>query len=445
MSSFDDPGDSSSFDGNDTTNHKPWPHVLPSQQAQVEKKFFEDGATIHFDRLPQMQSWASLLGVGSPFQTISILRDVMSHATGTHRRLTAVEVQALSEHTAKRVRQFAWTQPVSIAGAIAATVITRKTFKFPFYQPKMTRFDPYMFPTKYMPFLKGARAAAVWHIVRFVTFQPLVWIPTALFFTSTSSSSFKAHVMRDPRLSTMVNDISKNHPDPREVARQQERRRLGIPDPARRNTPPQAEGDATQFPSAEQASQPQNSFPQEYGSETISEASTPSVDTYTPPRQSSWVRSAPPQAPFSKPQRNNFPDASSQNAADDLDLFDADDASPVSASSRKADTSQAQSSSGGSAWDRVRQQSRPEVRKWQQGDSSGQEKGWAQLRQDKTPNTRDATPKTESFAYTKEEVERETRDYEKEQAQKEFDAMLEAERSGQPGGAGSASGWRRSK
>ncbi|OTA61574.1 hypothetical protein K449DRAFT_64689 [Hypoxylon sp. EC38] len=428
---FDPPFDDSSPFDQPVSNHPPWPYVDRFQQAQIEKRFFEEGATIHFERLPTLQFWAPLFLIRDSLRVAFITSKVVGSSKLSGRRLTAEEIDATSEAAAISCRYFSWIQPTSVAVTSAITLSTRRTFSFPFYRPKPGKFNPFVFPMKRVPILTGIRAVYAWHAFRFLCYYPPVLIGSILFFSSVSETSYDARLFRDPRLKGMMADIRRN-------ARLRQQRNVpqspgaGVPHPSKEtpSVPP--------FPRDQYPSQSESQGTEDYGRDTYTSqsengfaepATSPSRSTTVTPR-SSWSRNSQSQAPPSKPQDVRHPESDWRNPDYDSDLFDDDDASPVSAASRRAEAQQARQAQSGSAWDRIRRQSQSGNTQWAQGDSSGQERGWRQLRQDKTQNPREAQPKTESFAYTKQEEDKENRTYEKEQAQKEFDALLEAERRG---------------
>jgi hypothetical protein len=400
----------------------------------MERKFLTEGATINFDSIPKLQFWAPWFGVTDVFRVMSVLRRVSSHSNGAMRPLTGAEASAISEHTARSVRYFAWAQPVSLGIAIAAAMRGRKTFRFPFYQPKGKKFDPHHFPSKTMAILKGPRVPFTWHIVRTAAYFPFVWIPTAVFFSSIADTSFQAHVLRDSRLTGLIEDVRRNAKNVSNMMEQEARRRRGVqnsPEATRPQTSQQT-GDSVyrdptpqDYGSSDYAAQPSNTYD---GSSAATEASQST--------QPNWPQSAYAQPTPRQVQERTRKGFGSRQEKEDSDLFDADDdASPVAPSARSTDGGQG--SSSGSAWDRLRQQARSGGAQWEKGDSSGQEQGWAQLRQDKTRNPKEATPKVDEFSYSKDDEERETRNYERDQAQKEFDALVEAERRGEGGNASS--------
>ncbi|KAI1074806.1 hypothetical protein F5B20DRAFT_427380 [Whalleya microplaca] len=440
---FGRPIDDPSSDDRSPTVHVQWPYMDPVAQGRIERKFFEEGATIHFDKIPQLQFWAPFLFFRDIARVLFVTKRVVHHAVGAKRPLTATEVDATSEHAAASIRYLAYAQPVSLALAAVLTWRGSATFRFPFYQPKMRWFHPFYFPNKMRPFIQGPAAVRVWHVARFITYCPLTWFGCFFFFSSMSETTFHARVLRDPRLTALLQDLNRNNKALGELERREQRRRMGLPEQPGARVPQQNRGIA-QYPSGQDTSEvnsqaSQDNLPPAWQPDDRQPADTlerPGIEREAPSApQSSWARRAPPQTPPSTPPGARDSDPWSRNADDDSDLFDDDDdASPVSRSARRAETRRS-----GSTWERLRQQAQPGVAQWEQGDSSSQGRGWAQIRQDKAQNTKEASQKTESFAYSKQDEEREQRNYEKDKAQKEFDALLDSERRG--GGDG---GWSRS-
>ncbi|KAI1151346.1 hypothetical protein F4825DRAFT_451578 [Nemania diffusa] len=395
-------GDDDKYSG--LTHNQPWPQIDPSLQDTFERKYCEDGATIHFDKIPKLPFWASWLGISERLRAVVVLSKVANYSTGTKRPLTAPEVDAVSEHAARFIYLFSWSQPVWLGCSIAASWAGRRAFRFPFYRPKMIRFDPYAFPFKDAPLLIGTSAATSWHALRFAAYGCVSWLPTAMVFGSISETSFQTHVVRDPRLAQSVQEMNRG--------RQSQMRRVL----SAKNPQPTGHGSYQDSPT-----------PQNYGNADDATQSNRSSESSSATTQ---VRSTSTQPAPRRMQENVPPSARSRYDDDDLDLFDNDDASPVAPSARSSGPGQGPPSSPGSSWERLRQQAKSSASDWERGDSSGQEHGWGQLRQDKTRNPTDSTPKTDSYSYSSDDEKREGRNYEKEQAQKEFDALLEAERRG---------------
>ncbi|KAI0467513.1 hypothetical protein F4859DRAFT_234526 [Xylaria cf. heliscus] len=406
-------------DSDGPTHNKPWPRADVFMQGRFERKYLADGHTIDFDRLPTLQFWASWFGMPDFFPMFRVLQSVVTYSNAAKRPLTGIEAGAIAEHSVHSSRILAWVQPLScvVVGAVAFS--GRRTFKFPFYQPK--RFDPFYFPSRRTPFLKGASAVAFWHVLRVAAYAPVVWIPTAITFSSIADKSFMAHMARDPRIAPLIEEGRRN-----QVAEQQPRRRAGVPNPARTGSTQNTQQPGNEAYQGDQPSSP------EYGSPDY--APKPSITFGRPSSATESPQTAYPSSPRNTstrpaPYRTQESASSSRREDDASGLFDDDndDASPVAPSARRREVP---SSSSGSSWDRIREQAKSGSPDWERGDSSGQERGWAQLRQDKSQNPKDSNPKTDSYSYSTDDEERERRNYEKEQAQKEFDALLEAERRG---------------
>lgn len=418
-------------DANTPTHNRPWPKAGPLFQARFEREYLVEGQTINFDSLPKMQSWASWLLVSDALYTSSILNRVSVHATLAQRPLTGLEANAIGEHVVHSLRTIAWAQPLAIGIAVAVTVNGRRTFKFPLFRPKKM-FDPCYFPTRKVPLLKGPKAVGVWHAARLCAYLPLVWVPTGFVFTSIATTSFIAHSWADPRLGSLFADIRQ--------AQGITTRRHGMEkQPGRQTSVSNAPGSASQSPQPEDNSA--------YGDAPTSRAYG-STEYPIQPNGALGRSNMPPEAP--RTTRPNWARSTSTQSTghgrnddpDFLDDDDDDDASPIASSARKTEAGKGPSGSSSSSWDRIRRQAKSGDPNWEAGDSSGQERGWAQLRQDKTRNPKDSNPRTDSYTYSSGDEERERRNYEKEQAQKEFDALLEAERHGDDS-SGKGRGWRK--
>ncbi|KAI1656425.1 hypothetical protein F4813DRAFT_364350 [Daldinia decipiens] len=412
---IDHPFDDSSL--SDLTTNPPWPLLSRVQQTQIERRYFEDGATIHFERLPSFQFWAPLVFMRESFRVVYVTNKTIQASKLSQRRLTAGEVDATSEAAANSARFLPWIHPVSLIIASSICWRTRQSFRFPLYQPKKGKFNPRIFPTKRLPIFTGVKAVFAWHVSRFFCYFPFNLIGSLVFFTSVAETSYDARLSRDPRLKDWLADVRRNklnrlsHMQRENQGAQRSFPVFPGPDPQSSQRIP-----APQYPRDKYSSGSGDEVPREYGNDTFTGQSESSPDGLA--------------SEVSRSPSTSSSGSGSRHTEDDSDLFDDDDASPVPAALRKAEAQQTRDYQGGSSWDRVRQQSQSESAQWTRGDSSGQERGWGRLRQDKTQNPRDSQPKTEGFAYTEQDEDKENKTYEKEQAQKEFDALLEAERRG---------------
>lgn len=399
--------DSSSFSG---SQHSRWPYVDLAAQRAVEKRLFEDGATIHFERLGGFSLPRPFLYTDR-HRAALILRYVMGAAKGTGRRLTAEEVDAVSEHAAKSVVKCAFAEPTAIGAAAAAAADGRRTFRFLFYQPKANSFNPTVFPSRSIPLLRGAKAIASWHFVRFLSYYPVTLLVSLAFFHSMSSMIFGVKLQRDPRLTAVARDTIATA--------------LKTPGATR---PP---GAPLPSPTERRVNYPGAQSPPVQQPQSSSRSQAAGNGTAPVPEPPQWYTA---QAPAQEPKASNPPAYPAENPSWDADPFE-DDASPVAPAARRAEAAAREQSSGGvSSWAKIRQQAQSgsgASGSFAKGDSSGREWGWAQLRQDKAPNTAEGAQGTEQFSYSKQDEEKERRNYEKDQAQKEFDALLDAERRGE--------------
>ncbi|KAI0477642.1 hypothetical protein GGR56DRAFT_417509 [Xylariaceae sp. FL0804] len=406
---------------------QPWPHHTPALQATVERQYFENGASIRFDQLPSHPSR------GDFWIVISTLH--LGASSG--RRLRASEVDILSEHAARATTVQNWTMPVAAALGAWMSWRTRGTFKFWGYRPK-TKIDPKVFPAKSMPLLRGSSATMMWHTLRFASYASAVSIPVILVGGFLREKRFRENVLADSRLHELRQDMKQHLQEWKKKGQVLDRRSYGqiLEHPSEllaRLAETQDRARAPRDHLAWQAPQLPPSASTDIKEKAGNGWGETSAETGSgwpseqPSEQPKWTRtpSRPPPPP-SRSQRS-----ASQNEVDDSDLLEDDDASSIAPSAKRAESRQPQTSVGGSSWDRIRQQARAPA--WDKGDSSGQEAGWARLRQD-NPNpsspSSERAGKTDSFAYSKKDEDREQRNYEKEKAQKEFDSLLDAERRG---------------
>ncbi|KAI1434248.1 hypothetical protein GGR50DRAFT_418128 [Xylaria sp. CBS 124048] len=399
-------------DDNTPSPHPPWPLVDSRTQRIFEQRFIVEGETINFNAVQNMQTWARFFGISEQFRVYPSLKRVSDHSTGANRPLTGTEATAIAQHSVHAARFFAWTQPETLFFAAMAALTGRKTFRFPLYTPKMKSFNPQTFPWRRLPLLRGQMAVYAWHLVRMAAYVPIVWVPTALVFSSIANNSFNEHVLRDPRLSNLREDVRARNA-------QGTNSRGMRPLPEAQNTVG--------------ASSPQDQ--QQTPEENYSESTTQYYESDGYAAQPSSTPSVPYGA-----RKSTIPGSGSRHEDDEFDSFD-DDASPVAPSAVTDEA--ASSSSSGNPWDRIRQKAKSGSATWERGDSSGQEHGWGALRQDKAQQTRDSTPKTDNYSYSDDDEAKEKRNYEREKAQKEFDDLIEAERRGDNGDSSNKRGGRR--
>ncbi|KAI0142722.1 hypothetical protein GGR57DRAFT_382776 [Xylariaceae sp. FL1272] len=425
MASFDDTSPSSDAYAAQRSPHAPWPFVPPDTQAKFERKHLAPGATINFQNLPRAAWW-----IPAKERANLVLWNVAGFATNAHRPLEQHEVDAVAQNTVRAHQWRSLVMPTASVVAAVATYAGRKTFRFPFYTPNPKSFSPRAFPSKHWKIAEGEKAETLWNATRLATYFTFGTIGFNILFGSIQGSTFAANVLRDDRLKAITRSIAENVRTQRSTQRGQQQHTRSPTSPGPVEQPYQ------------------DNTPQDYSDysedNTWNSSTSSQGNTYTAPPQQQ-TSTSPEQ--MRRPSPAWTPLTTGTRAQDDdLDLFDDDDASPVAASARVSEPRQkASNSPSTTSWEQIRQQARSGSAQWARGDSSGQEKGWAQLRQDTARTTKDATPRSEDFSYSQVDEDKEKRQYEKDKAQKEFDALVDAEREGKVGssGSGSGGGWRR--
>ncbi|KAK2031481.1 hypothetical protein LX32DRAFT_637286 [Colletotrichum zoysiae] len=391
----------------------------------------------------------------------SVRRNLGAYSKGLGRHPTQEEVNVICHIFYKDAQTVAWALPVSGMVAAALTWRGRGTYRFPFFQPTLSRFNPSVFPTATAPLMQGRLANRMWHFTRFIPYFALSTLCFSPLFFSYASSVAVATIVRDERLNQFRQDMKaerlvksqaaklpladlirqrqhtistirsmetnlaktpteeeifaqSDDPDKTESLIQSRRLRLAegqrMIEELRRIL-----AHINELIEKRSGSDGDEASAQNKDYEALSDSSSAGV--YTLPME---PNRAPPisysREPPSSERRSGWglgqkgslsqQDSSSSSyssASDDLDI---DDASPLAPAVRSQ--SSGQSSGSGSAWDRVRQASK----------QPSQASGGAQAQQ------------SESDAYyTYDAVDKE-KNTEKDKAQAEFDAMIEKERRG---------------
>ncbi|KAL0934291.1 uncharacterized protein CTRU02_211091 [Colletotrichum truncatum] len=386
---------------------------------------------------PQFSVWQRLLGQ-KPDQHVEKIKFMLNGAAaGMGRHPTQEEVNALSEITYKESRTVAWIMPIAFAVGGYMAWKGRATYKFPFYQPKFTKFSPEVFPSFRAPFINGQYANITWHNVRFISYGIVTGLLAAPLLGSYATSVAISTAARDDRLSQFRKDlkpgrlinltadqmplsalraqrdqvtramreIEDNLATQRYLAEQK-----GTSDKAYETRPDFQRAEAKLqeyriiFKQLDEAIARRNGEPtridettqnQDYTALSASD-STDGQETYSSTRPDY-------RAPREIPASESRPGWGQQSSASqqgwgkaDSDGLDSDDASPVAPAARPA--AQSSSTGGVSAWDRLRQASKspqkPSGNAWQGQQGQSEDAGAS----------------------------------EKDRAQKEFDEMLERER-----------------
>lgn len=343
-----------------------------------------DSLGIKYNELPHLPFWAPFTGRSEQSFKQQIAGKIMMSSAFTGRELTQSEKDALSQHYAKYLVTQAWDSPFVLASTFACYHGTYAKYGFPFWTPKADKFDPNKFPlvSKRLPkdtYQMLSRRS--WHGMRVIAWFAACKFAIGIFFTSYSVSTFVAGSSSDPRLKEYNQAVD---------AKVNQMRRTGGLKPGQQTTnsgPPDTQEPTNPWVNTEQNNQDP---------------------------QSAW------------PGMSNSSPARSQDSFRDDESYVFDDASPVAPAEQRRPAPQ--QNNQGSAWDRIRSQVRPVGAAQGQG-STGQSSAWDRKREDErtSQGARDGS----SFNFSSGDEEKA---YAKEQAQKDFDEMLERERNGETSG-----------
>ncbi|KAK8111451.1 uncharacterized protein PG998_007908 [Apiospora kogelbergensis] len=422
-----------SFD--DSFAHKPWPAFSRQKQAEIEASFFEPGATVRFDQLPPYRR--SFFNVMTQSRRSKlVVANVVGAATTANRKLNQGEIDALAESACHVSRRLSWTYPLGLGLALAAAANGRKRFRFPLYTPKMKTFDPRAFPHRSFPAVTGQNAIWLWHGIRTAAYLPLTCFVSLIFVGSMVRTRLMADLATDQRLSQVKQDFRSHRLQAQKEHRQRQPTQGG---PPAINPSPNTSG-ADQSPGQDPwADVSQSQAPAELPLQGSPQGAGGPSGRSGPPSSRPGMQGRGGREGTQTPQDAQTAMSTRgqerQTSFDDDGLFEDDDASPVAASARRSEHQGAQSHASQGAptsWDTIRQQAKSEPAPFARGDRSKDDSPWGRARQDGAETTRDSTrsPAREDFSYNEADEEKA---YAKDQAQKEFDALLEAERQGRSG------------
>lgn len=343
-----------------------------------------DSLGIKYNELPHLPFWAPFAGRSEQAFKQQIAGKIMMSSAFTGRELTQAEKDAISHHYAKYLVIQAWDTPFVFGSTYACYRGTYAKYGFPFWTPKADKFDPNKFPLVSKSLSKDTYqllSQKSWHSLRFVAWFAACKFAIGIFVTSYSISTFVAGSNSDPRLKEYNQVVG---------AKVEQMRRTGGLKSAQSTDsgPPDTQEPTNPWANTEQNNQDSES------------AWSGTSDTSSPAR---------PQDSFREDESYVF-----------------DDASPVAPAEQRRPAPQ--QNNQGSAWDRIRNQARPAGAVQSQG-SAGQSSAWDRKREDE--RTSQGAREGSSFNFSSGDEEK---SYAKEQAQKDFDEMLERERRGDAAG-----------
>ena len=292
---------------------------------------------------------------------------------------------------------YSYGPPIGVAGGLWRCYDTRKTFRFPLWQPKIKvdQFPPMI------PLLTGPRAALAWHMARMTAYGTIGNMLGQAFFGVYAASIAGQGEATDPRLKELG-----------DANRQRTRERLGGLSKSGKNSPTRGREINERY--AEESETPDDASPSggNYGNDT----SGSDQDRDIPILPDRISREA---GQYSKSQ---WPVAQPVKSVPQYD-----DSSPTGGSGVQEDIAQDQ----GSAWDRIRRGASTGVTKtptdsWPASDNSPQtESAWS--KRQNSAKQEGGLDSEDGYSFSTSEAERHLA---KQEAQKEFDAKVERERRG---------------
>lgn len=372
-----------------------------------------------FDKIP-VQGLSEKLCYGSPNSatvTGTLVIDMIRGCENiTGQPVTQTEAEGLAFYGTRRMMTMYVGQTTGIAIGAFAAWRTRKAFKFPFRSAKgPEKYEN--FPGRALPILRGGFARLMWQITRYNVYIFLWLFVTSPFFRSVADTRMTVGLYADPRTHDLTTAIKGNFDRLRSNRAQEAANRAkGIP--------------SSQQPSPSNDSQaPDENSPQSfYGAQSSSGDNYAGDTSYTDGNTDTGLitdaaisrretRSASPNSWSEAQSRGSRSDQSPQSSSQSSDFF-FDDASPTAGNDPNMGTPQPYTQqSGPGSWDRLRRGGSP-----QSGLPSARQ---TTTRSAPTRDTPDFETKSDSFSFSNSEEERRLA---KDQAQKEFDAMLEKER-----------------
>ena len=372
-----------------------------------------------------------------------------------HRPLTQTEAEGYAHHASRRtLYSFASSISALWIGSIFA-IYGRKTMKFPFRKPQpLERYDN--FPNRWLSVLKGGYARTAWQITRFNVYTVLCLALIAPVYASMGDSAMMVGLYKDQRTHEVTKGMAAALKDTNGRLQRHTSNRSGA---AQR--PFQAAGDTQDgdsfYASSEQGAESNYSDGKDHSGDAAYTDGTTDASLVGDSQMQGREAQQPSPSSFAGNPLFRQPNQAFRNkpvtqSDQDLDTsadpdFIFDDASPTAGNDPAMNAgSGSRGGASGSAWERVRRGqtdkrdrssiTSPRSRQSSQGSRAGQPAPYGGGDEYETS--------ADSFSFSNNERERQLA---KEQAQKEFDKMLEEERKGVSGsgavGSGGAWGRRR--
>ena len=348
-----------------------------------------DQIPVKWETLPQLPFWAPLFNVTQEHYKVMVgQRLAATSFLFGHQPLDRELVDIVSYAAAKRSVTDAYARPVIAIGAGVCWAAGYSKYNFPFWKPKPSSINPELFPGKRLTLATGPRATLAWHGARLVAWY-VAWRVFGGWVAGVYGDGvFSATVMRNKSFKAKM------------MQKDTERPELKDEHPVEHTPDHGYQDDQQQLPQQAQTSYYQRI--QQHRQEQKQQHQVQQPQTQQP----------------------------TYNDADDDYLFD--DASPVAPTSRGTGTINSPVvQTSGSAWERLRQQAKGGPKQAPGSTTAttpatyvkpSQSPSWAERRAAAAGGG-----EGQSYSYSETDQERALA---KEQAQREFDAMLERERRG---------------
>ncbi|KAK0709690.1 hypothetical protein B0T26DRAFT_722569 [Lasiosphaeria miniovina] len=355
--------------------------MFPGGGGDGDRVKFEPSMLNSIFTAPSLPFWALASGFTNQWYQTQISDAVRYAAMAIHRPLDVREARAIAEHTATGFHlQATYEPPIWIASAWFMERRYRATLRLPFWRPDPAKYNISSFPSIAKPTLVGPQARLAWIAMRFIVYGGVTHYAITgplIFFWGRAVTM--AGFLGDEDLQEF-----------REKLKMHQAQRAGGFIPGMGEMPQKPQQD------------------EEEGATYSSYGGASEVTSAPAPRKSAW------QARWENTQRQKQEAEVRRRTQDDDDADLFNDASLVAPSAPPAAASSAPQT--GSAWEKLRKNPAAEA---------GASQSWAARRQQQQQQN---STKDDEYVYSTQE--RNTAS-EKEKAQREFDAMLERERSGQ--------------
>ncbi|CAK7227669.1 hypothetical protein SCUCBS95973_006622 [Sporothrix curviconia] len=388
-----------------------------------------DALPIQWDALPKIPFYGRFFGYNDQWYRASVAVSVLGVRSRAQRVLTLDEMQALAGLSANMVRRMSYEFPVLIGTVFFLERRTRASFGFPFYKPNAS-FSPNVFPNAARPILKDAQARLAWHGLRFSLYTGTSHFALKLLFISWAASVNTLDFESNPKLADLRERLKSMRGQYEELEKRA-RKEIRDQELSGRSAPGQTAGQVNSFTEGlrREAGQygrlAQEEQPQEQ------QWSQPPPSQQTQQRWPQPQRQPPPPAPQQSPTYGDFSDDAFADGQDDFD-----DASPIAPSARRQESTRPTGGPGAS-WERLRHPGAAGEKPVAISKAPQGQYGWDAVRNGQVPpqQAKQASSSPDSSRQTTGDYTISSADEEKayahNQAQKDFDAMLEKERKGE--------------